>query len=267
MKIKDSIVVITGATGGIGAAVAKKLVEQGAQLLLIARNEGNLKVLQEQLNVSSGKEHYYLSADITTHQGRLAIINKAQVLQANMLINGAGVSDFSAFEDVTEQALDHAMKINLTAPMMLTQLFLKQGGDDAEHAKYIVNIGSVLGSIGFPCYSSYCASKFGLRGFTESLQRELANSNHQVFYFSPRATDTSINSDAANDMNKALGNKVDTPEQVASALVAQIIKEKRRVTVGWPERLFVRVNGFIPTLVDYALRKKLNKIKQFAKNN
>ena len=264
MKIELCTVVITGATGGIGAAIAKQLSMQGAELLLVARNVENLKALQHQLNIETGKEHNYLSADITTKQGKIDLITKASILGANMLINSAGVSDFSRFEDMTEQAMQRAININLMAPMMLTQLFLAQGRENTSTEKYVVNVGSALGSIGFPCYSSYCASKFGLRGFTESIQRELANSEDQVFYFAPRATATTINGEAANEMNYALGNKVDAPEDVASALLKQLIKGKPRATVGWPERLFVRLNGFIPELVDHALRKNINKIKKIA---
>lgn len=273
MKIEHCIALITGATGGIGAAIAKQLSMQGAEILLVARNEDNLKKLQHQLNIDTNKEHYYVSADITTTQGRHDVISKAQALKANMLINSAGVSDFLCFEDITEPLLERAINLNLTAPMLLTQMFLTNSNENLLNtnknntAKYIVNVGSALGSIGFPCYSSYCASKFGLRGFTESLQRELANSEHQVFYFAPRATATTINSDAANEMNNALGNNVDTVEQVASALIKQVIKEKRRVTVGWPERLFVRINGFIPSLVDNALLKNIDKVKSYAKKN
>lgn len=264
MKIELCTVVITGATGGIGAAIAKQLSMQGAELLLVARNVENLKALQNQLNIETGKEHNYLSADITTKQGKIDLIAKASILGANMLINSAGVSDFSRFEYMTEQAMQRAININLMAPMMLTQLFLAQGRENTSTEKYVVNVGSALGSIGFPCYSSYCASKFGLRGFTESIQRELANSEDQVFYFAPRATATTINVEAANEMNYALGNKVDAPEDVASALLKQLIKDKPRATVGWPERLFVRLNGFIPELVDHALRKNINKIKKIA---
>lgn len=278
MNIEQSMVVITGATGGIGAAVAKQLAVKGAKLLLVARNSANLKALQQQLNLfvdtenhlttgaaSSGERYHYLSADITTEQGKADIIAKAESLQANMLINSAGVSDFSYFSNITEQALQQTININLTAPIALTQLFLGQNHEHAEQAKYVVNIGSALGSIGFSCYSSYCAAKFGLRGFTESLQRELAHSKHKILYFAPRATATDINSDAANEMNAALGNNVDTPDEVAKILIKQIISEQPRVTVGWPEKLFVRLNGLLPELVDKALGSKLEKIKYFAR--
>ncbi len=264
MKIAESTVVITGATGGIGAALAMQLSKLGAKLLLVARNIDSLKALQHQLHTDTGRVHDYISADITSKQGKIDVIYKARMSQANMLINAAGISDFSRFESVTERSLNATMNINLLAPMMLSQMFLSECSDDHASEKCIVNIGSALGSIGFPCYSSYCASKFGLRGFSESLQRELSNTKHKVFYFAPRATATKINSEAANEMNFALGNAVDTPEAVAKALVKQIVKEKPRVTVGWPERLFVRINGVMPELVDSALRKNLEKIKRFA---
>ena len=86
----------------------------------------------------------------------------------------------------------------------------------------------------------------------------------QVLYFAPRATRTSINSAAVNAMNAELGNAMDEPDQVAASLVKQLhCKSLRERYLGWPERLFVKVNGILPRLVDGALSKKLPVIRRF----
>lgn len=259
MNFVDTTVVLTGATGGIGQAVAKLLGARGAKLLLVSRNEQQLA----QLCQSLGANHRYVAADITSEQGRANVLNKAAELGASVLINNAGVSQFAAFESIDEQAFRASMELNLMAPVLLTQGFLNIGGDAA---KVVVNVGSALGAIGFPFYTSYCTSKFALRGFTEALGRELAGSNDRVLYFAPRATQTDMNSAEVNAMNKALGNTVDSPEAVAKALVAQIEKGTKRGGIGWPEQFFAKLNSVVPQLVDKAMFKKLKAIRQFVQN-
>ncbi len=143
------------------------------------------------------------------------------------------------------------------APAETTKL--KQQND-----AFIVNVGSAFGSIGYPGYSGYCASKFGLRGFTEALRRELGATRVKVLYFAPRATNTAINSAAVVAMNQQLGNQMDSPELVAKALLQQLETAQSRRFLGWPEQLFVRLNAIFPALVDKALQKKLAVIEKYA---
>ena len=128
----------------------------------------------------------------------------------------------------------------------------------------IVNIGSIFGSIGHPGFAAYCASKFGLKGFTEALQRELHGSSIRVLYLAPRATHTDLNSMAVTALNEALGNNVDSPEQVAKALMDILASKRRQQYLGWPENLFVRLNGLFPGLVHNALVRKLHIIRHHA---
>jgi len=258
MKLSDAKVVITGASGGIGQTTAYLLAERGARLLLVGRNSDKLIGLIKHL----GSEHSWLSADISTAQGRADVILEAKRFGANMLINNAGISEFNEFGQLSDERLKAAMDINLLAPMSLTRAFLHDLGDDP---KVVLNVGSALGSIGYPYYASYCASKFGLRGFSEALQRELTGSGHKVLYFAPRATDTSINTDAVKQMNRALGSKTDTPLEVAHALVKQLEQGRKRSFIGWPEKLYTRLNGLWPEVVDRAIAKKFTKIQKFVK--
>ena len=131
----------------------------------------------------------------------------------------------------------------------------------------VVNVGSTFGAIGYPGFSTYCASKFGLRGYSEALRRELSDSSLQVFYLAPRATNTAINSSRVANLNSELGNAVDEPIIVAKALLKQLQKNRMNCYVGWPEKFFARVNGLLPKLVDSSLSKQLALIRRLAKNH
>ena len=262
MQWQQQTCLLTGATGGIGQAIAKALANKGVSLILQGRSESRL----QQLNDSLTGEHKILVADITTIQGREKICRMAELNAISMLINNAGVGQFSLLEETEEAVIVDTLEINLLAPILLIQelLPLLQKADQQQPApSYVINVGSAFGSIGFAGQSIYCASKFGLRGFTEALYRELADTNVHVSYFAPRATATSINSDQAMAMNKALGNNVDSPESVANALIQQLETGHARQFVGFPEKLFVKINGAFPHIVDKALFKKLPIIKRF----
>jgi short-subunit dehydrogenase len=161
-------------------------------------------------------------------------------------------------------ALERLISINLVAPMILCQMFIPLLKQKPE--AFILNMGSTFGSIGYPGFSAYAASKFGMRGYTETLRREFADSNIQVMYLAPRATSTPINSSVVIEMNEKLGNAMDDPAIVADALITMLKTNKTSGYIGWPEKLFVRVNSLFPKIVDNALRGKLSTIRDFANN-
>ena len=155
------------------------------------------------------------------------------------------------------------MQLNVTATLQLTHRLLpilRQQG-----RALVVNIGSTFGSIGYPGFTAYCASKFAIRGFSEALRRELADTQVKVLYLAPRATRTSMNSDSVVAMNTELKVAMDDPQLVARTVRAAIESEREELYMGWPEKLFVRLNGLLPRVVDQALRKQLPVIQRFAR--
>lgn len=253
---------LTGATGGIGKAIAFELAAQGYSLVLHGRNAHKLSALREQLPcVNGAAPHEIVVGDITNSIDRATIIKQAFVsAPVSLLINNAGVSSFNNFSHLAEHEISKIIGINLIATMQFTYDFLRT---KCFCQATVVNIGSALGAIGFPGYSVYCASKFGLRGFSESLSREYANSDIRVCYLAPRATNTEGNSPEAVAMNNAMGSKIDPPETVAKSLIKLLASKSNRKSIGWPEKLFARINGLLPELVDSSIKKNSSKILKF----
>lgn len=252
-------VLLTGAGGGIGSAIAEQLSIAGATLVLVGLDLNEL----EQLNQTLGGQHHALEADISSNEGRSTILQFCLQLNngIDILVNNAGIGQFSLFQNMDSDHIAAIININLTSTILLTQQLLPILLSRPEGQ--IVNVGSIFGSIGYPGSSIYCASKFGIRGFTEALRRELMDSKISVSYFAPRATNTAINNEQVVAMNNELGTKMDSTEEVAKAFVEFVESRGRNFYMGWPEKLFVRINSVLPNIVDKSLLKQLPIIKRY----
>ncbi|BAN49844.1 SDR family oxidoreductase [Metapseudomonas resinovorans] len=259
MRLNECRVLLTGASGGIGLALAVQLCARGAQVLAVSRQPEPLAALRQrypQLLTWTG-------ADLRQPQGRARALEAARGMGGvNVLVNAAGVNRFALLEQVDDEQIEDMLELNVTATLKLTRALLPLLRQQS-HA-LVVNVGSIYGSIGYPGYAVYCASKFALRGFSEALRRELADTPVNVLYVAPRATRTAMNSQAAMDLNAELKVGVDEPEQVARAVIAAIEKDLSELYLGWPEKFFVRLNGMLPGLVDRALHKQLPIIRRFS---
>ncbi|MFD2644775.1 SDR family oxidoreductase [Pseudomonas japonica] len=251
MRLSESVVVLTGASGGIGLELAEQLCAAGARVLAVSRQVGKLASLMQRYP----QRLHWQAADLRTREGRERVLARAREMGVNVLINAAGVNRFALLDQLDEQALDELLDINLKAALQLTRVCLPLLR--ARPAALVVNVGSTYGSIGYPGYATYCASKFALRGFSEALRRELADTSVNVLYAAPRATRTSMNSSAATALNQALKVGMDDPADVARAVLEAVQSERSELYLGWPEKLFVRLNGMLPGVVDRALRKQL----------
>jgi short-subunit dehydrogenase len=256
--------ILTGAGGGIGAAVAAELAPACDSLLLVGRDGVRLARLQREL-AHPAMRCETVTADLTTGDGREAVARAAVRMPGgvDLLINNAGTSEFAWFADQSDGAIERIMQINAVAPMQLTRRLLPLL--HAQPAATIVNVGSILGYLGYPGCAAYSASKFALRGFTEALRRELADGPVRVVYFAPRATRTALNSDALCALNTELGVAMDPPDAVAAELARLLRRPPRERLLGLPEKLFARLNQLFPALVDSALRRQLPLIRRHAR--
>ncbi|WP_404376341.1 SDR family oxidoreductase [Vreelandella aquamarina] len=250
-------VLITGASGGIGAALAEALAQRGAHLLISGRNQEVLTTLAARF-----PQHIVaVSADLTRADDRHRLISAAHMAGCNMLINAAGSNQQGLFDAASDSEIEQLVAINLTATLQLTRALLPQLMACPQAT--IITIGSTFGQLGYPSQVTYCATKFALRGFSQALRRELADTRVRVMYIAPRATRTAMNTPQTNALNAALGNAVDSPSAVALAIINAVERQREELQIGRPERFFTRLNTLWPGAVDRALLRQLPVIRRF----
>jgi short-subunit dehydrogenase len=259
MKIDHTTLLVTGASGGIGNALCRRLHARGARLILNCVNVPALEKLAQELGAQS------VVADVSTSEGRDTLARICAENNIDGVINLAGVLDFALFAEQDPARIQKLLEVNTLGTILLTRALLPQLLTRPQAR--IVNVGSIFGSIGHPGFAAYCASKAAVKIFSEALARELADTPVSIAYIAPRATRTALNSDRVNALNRALGNKSDSPDEVADAILALLEGNATQRFLGWPERLFVKLNALAPALVHQALVKKLPLIKQHAQTS
>ena len=251
MKPQALSVVLTGASGGIGSALAARLAAAGARVLLVGRRGAPLAALADSLGAGVRTLRVQaLAADITTAAGRSAIRDIAAARGCNALINNAALPCFGSFADADPLQIDAVLRTNLVAPIQLTLALLPQL--QAQPQARVLNIGSATGRLGVPGFAVYGAGKFGLRGFSETLRRELADTSVRVQYLGARATRTGFNDQRADEFNRRTRTATDSPAAVAEAALKLLLSGRAEKFLGLPESVAVRLNGLAPSLLDRA---------------
>lgn len=246
-----AVVVITGASSGIGETTARLLAKQGHKLAIAARRVDRLEALAKDLVEQT--EVLVVPTDVSdpTAIHNLAKVTYEKFGVIDVWINNAGIggSSIQWLEAGVENA-QQAISINLTAPILATQAvfpYMKKQGRGQ-----IINIASVAGHIG--TNSMYSATKFGLRGHSEALRRELRPHGIYVSVISPGFVRTAMT--AHRKMAMMPG-----PEVVANAISKVIRKPRREIVVpGW-YRFLIALNRFFPWIADMLLTPKEGKIK------
>ena len=259
MNLQNARVSLTGASGGIGRAVARELVLNGAQVCVSGRDQLALNDLAADLRSLGG------NADVVT--GDLLQADGPEALAAGLMAAGvpdavvccAGQLGFGPFESMTPEQIEQLWRINVTAPMRLARALIP--AMRARGSGRLLFVGSIFGSIGFPYYSVYSASKFALRGFAEALRRELDGSGVGVSYVAPRYTKTGFNQGAAARIAEAMKMNQDEPAVVATQVVRALREDRAELFLGGAERFFVRLNGLLPRLVDGSLIQQGKQIR------
>lgn len=255
-------ILVTGASSGIGRATAAALARPGVRFVLVARDPGRLSGAAREV-AAAGASATVIAADLALPGAAEAVAEACLRAGAapDLVVHAAGANDFSLFEDSDAGRDERIFRINVLAPMALTRALLpalRRRGSGR-----IVFVGSIFGSIAFPCFAVYSSTKFALRGFAEALRRELAGTGIGVTYVAPRGTRTPMTAsfDAAAD---AAGMHLDDVSDVARRIADAAVRGRSERYLGFPESVFVRINALLPRLVDRALRSTRDALLPFA---
>ena len=220
MEIKGKRVLLTGAAGGLGRAIARTLHANGAQLVLSGRNVSALDALSKELNAQVVTCDLADAADIAK---LVAAAGEIDVLVAN-----AGIAATAPLTDFSAEEIDQLLDVNLRAPILLSQAFIesmKQRGGG-----HLVFVSSMAGKGASPLQGLYSASKFGLRGFTQCLRMDLRSSNIGVSTIFPgMIRDAGMFADAGLPPPPGVGTN--TSEEVAQAVLRAIQRNLGEVSV------------------------------------
>ncbi|NOY30613.1 MAG: SDR family NAD(P)-dependent oxidoreductase [Planctomycetes bacterium] len=256
-SITDRRILITGASSGIGRALARELAPHGPHLLLAARSQGPLEELADELLKLGAASARAFVVDVTDPQSRGALVGQIGDLwgSLDLLVNNAGISAHGRFTNSTEQTLRQIMEVNFFAAAELTRLtlpFLRRGQDPM-----VVNVGSILGHRGIPHNSEYCASKFALRGWSEAIRPELDRDDIALLLVSPGTTETKFFEHLISQEGQLPWGKTSgiSPEEVARQIVRGIEHDRREIFPNWRGRLFVILNRICPWLVDRLMQR------------
>jgi len=239
MIFKDKTVIITGGSEGVGAAVARRFADAGANLMLVARGKRNLESVAEELRDKTRVEIFAM--DVSDPEACVDVFRKAEFEfgRVDILINNAGFHKRGPAESVDSADLGKMIDVNLKAPIMLTRIalpYLREAGGGA-----IINVGSLAGRTYVPNSAAYSASKNGLRAFTYSLYEELRDSGIKVAVVSPGPISTGfILADIDQTSDVTFSQPMSTPEEVAQVIL-DLCGSNRR------EQSMPAMSGFLTT--------------------
>ena len=255
MDFKNKVVIITGASSGIGLALANEMAKKGASLVLAARQYVTLCEITAELEKKYQIRAIAVQTDVSKEDDCKSMVVQALHAfgQIDVLINNAGLSMRALFKDTELSVLKNLMDVNFWGTVYCTKYALPE---ILKTKGTIVGVSSIAGFRGLPGRTGYSSSKFAMNGFIESLRTELLQTGVNVLLACPGFTTSNIRVAALSAEGKAHGEtsmeegKMMSPEEVAQNIVEGIAARKRTLVMTGQGKLTVWLNKLLPALAD-----------------
>ncbi|MDY6801151.1 MAG: SDR family oxidoreductase [Bacteroidota bacterium] len=252
--MKNKVIIITGASSGIGRACALDFAARGAKVVCASRNIEQLKSLENELN-NKGYEAFAIKTDVTVEEECKHLIDKTleKYGKIDILLNNAGISMRALFKDVDLAVIKKLLDVNFWGAVYCTKYalpyILKTKGS-------IIGITSIAGFHGLPGRSGYSASKFALHGFLETLRIENLKNGLHILIAAPGFTESNVRKSALSADGTPQGEsplnekKLMPAEKVAKKIANGIIKRKRNIIISFEGKISVLLQRVIPKSLD-----------------
>ncbi|WP_296705539.1 SDR family oxidoreductase [Algoriphagus sp.] len=263
MKFKNKVVIITGATSGIGAACAYAFGSEGARIAITGRNPEKLEVERKILD-DAGIEVIAILSDSGSEIDNQKMADEvlSKFGRIDILINNAGISMRALFQDLDLEVFKKVMDTNFWGTVYATKYCLPS---IMKNKGSIVGISSINGFRGTPARTAYTASKYAMNGFFESLRTEVMHEGVHVLVASPGFTASNIRNNALTANGASQGesprdeSNMMSPGDVAEAIVKATLKRKRDLVLTSQGKLVVFLNKWIPGIMDGIVYREMAK--------
>jgi hypothetical protein len=257
--MKKSTALITGASEGLGKSFALELASRNINLVLVSLPQTGLQHLASFIKLNFNVEVYCFELDLTETKSSLSIFEVLETagIDVNILINNAGLGNWSWFEEKSNDFYKTQIDLNITTTVLLTRLFLDH--IDKEQRSYVLNVGSLGSRFIVPKKLVYGATKSFISYFTRCLQIEQSGSNTSVSLLSPGGINTKpellVLNHTLTGISKAT---ILEPEQVAKVAIDGLFKGKKEIIPGAINKVLVFLDGLLPAaLKEIIIRNKL----------
>ncbi|WP_042224637.1 SDR family oxidoreductase [Oceanobacillus manasiensis] len=253
-RLDEQVIVITGASSGIGLVTARMAAEKGAKIVVAARNEQALSKLVTELR-EKGTSAIYVKADVGNEEdiNRIAEAAINEFGRFDTWVNNAGVSIFGHAMDVEIKDMKRMYDTNFWSVVYGTRVAVRHYKERGVPGS-LINIGSLFGDRGTVIQSSYASSKFAVHGWTESIRMELEKENApvSVTLIHPGRIDTPYNEHARSYLDKQPAHRemVYPPEAVAEAILYAAENQKRDMYIGSQAKIIALLGSFFPRFTD-----------------
>ncbi|MDX1991790.1 MAG: SDR family NAD(P)-dependent oxidoreductase [bacterium] len=245
-------IVMIGAAGGLGAAIAKDYAAEGARLVLVGRNRDALLELAQEI----GGQTQVFTADLTNAASLAALHEDCQRYfgTIDLVVNAAGVDVRKDFLSHSLEDIERSLQVNLLGAILLTRAFLP--GMLAAKKGQIIHLGGFAdGRLAFPFYSVDVATRAGLRSFIESVNREIEGSGVVLTYFCPAAADTPVER-PYHALWREMGITIASPEAVAATVVRASRHRRPLHIMGIGAQLLAAINAICPGIADWLVLRR-----------
>lgn len=261
MDLRDKVAIVTGASRGIGAAIAAELAMEGCHVVLAARSQEHILALAERLRQLHGVRTLALTVDIADPGAVTAMVERTVIEfgGVDLLINNAGMGIYGSIDEVKMSDLRHVFDVNFFGAIQAMQAVVpamrRRGGG------VIVNISSIVGKFASPLGGGYTATKFALEGASAAARAELRRDRIKVIVVRPGLTETEFSQNARVSVPGAEHRQGErhapmrgiAAEKVARRTVRAIQREERTVYITWFDRLLVFGSQLLPGLFAWGL--------------
>ena len=245
-RFRGKVVVVTGASSGVGAEAARRFAEEGARVVIAARTAAALEVVAKEIGAERARA---VPTDVSDVEAARTLLARAAEPgeHIDVLVNNAGVNHRGPVEQADPAALAQIVDVNLRGPIVLTRLalpYLRR----ARHGA-IVNVASIAGQIPLPEEATYSATKFGLRAFSFALAEELRGSNVSVSVVSPGPIETGFLTDDLDGVpDIVFSQPMSTAAQVAAAVLDCAADGRGERTLPWSSGVLATTGYLVPQL-------------------